>query len=108
MTPWNFPGSLVVKTSPSNTGSAGSTPRCALWPKIQNKKQKQYCNKFNKNFKNGLHPKIILKKPPNNLTYFNEYVPNTVQIACLNLIKLYIVGNFIAIQKWEDEWFQVG
>ena len=25
----------------------------ALWPKNQNVKQKQYCNKFNKDFKNG-------------------------------------------------------
>ena len=39
---------------------------------------------------------------------FNEYVPNTVQIVYLDLIKLYIVGNFISIKKWEDEWFQVG
>ena len=26
------------------------------WPKNQNMKQKQYCNKFNKDFKNGPHP----------------------------------------------------
>ena len=31
----------------------------ALWPKNQNIKQKQYCNKFNKDFKNGPHQKII-------------------------------------------------
>ena len=29
----------------------------ALWPKNQNKKQKQYCHTFNKNFKNGPHQK---------------------------------------------------
>ena len=28
-------------------------------PKTQNIKQKQYCNKFNKDFKNGPHQKII-------------------------------------------------
>ena len=27
------------------------------WPRIQNIKQKQYCNKFNKDFKNGPHQK---------------------------------------------------
>ena len=27
------------------------------WPKNQNIKQKQYCNKFNKDFKNGPHQK---------------------------------------------------
>ena len=34
----------------------------ASWPKNQNIKQKQYCNKFNKNFKNGPHKKIFKKK----------------------------------------------
>ena len=31
----------------------------ALWPKPQNIKQKQNCSKFNKDFKNGSHPKNI-------------------------------------------------
>ena len=34
----------------------------ASWPKNQNRKQKQYCNKFNKDFKSGLH-KTKTKKP---------------------------------------------
>ena len=58
----DFPGSTVVKTLPSNTGGAGSIPGRgakippASRPKNQkNIKQKQYCNKFNKNFKNGPH-----------------------------------------------------
>ena len=57
----DFPGGPEVETSPSNAGGASSVPGwkakipCALWPKIQNVKQKQYCNKFNKNFKNGVH-----------------------------------------------------
>ena len=56
----DFPGGPVVKTLPSNAGGAGSIPGQgaklphALWPKHQNIKQKQYCNKFNKDFKNGL------------------------------------------------------
>ena len=68
MTPWNFPGSPVVKTSPSKAGSAGSTPGwesnipCASLQKKQNKKQKQYCNKFNKNFKNGPQQQKSFKK----------------------------------------------
>ena len=28
-----------------------------LWPKKQNIRQKRYCNKFSKNFKNGLQKK---------------------------------------------------
>ena len=54
----DFPGRPVVKTSPSNAGAVGSIPGQrakiphALWPKNQkNMKQKQYCNKFNKDFK---------------------------------------------------------
>ena len=57
------PGNPVVKTSPSNAGSAGLIPGWgarfphALMPKNQNIKQKQYCNKFNKDFKNSPHQK---------------------------------------------------
>ena len=56
---WNFPGSSVVKASPSNAGGTGliidraaKIPH-ALWPKNQSIKQKQCCNKFNKDFKNA-------------------------------------------------------
>ena len=47
----------MVKTLPSTAGGAGSVPGWrakiphALWPKKQNIKQKQYCNKLNKEFK---------------------------------------------------------
>ena len=34
-------------------------------PHGQNIKQKQYCNKFNKNFKNDPHPQNNLKKETN-------------------------------------------
>ena len=56
-----FPGGSVVKTLPSNAGSAGSNPGQeakiphASLSKNQHMKQKQYCNKFNKDFKNGPH-----------------------------------------------------
>ena len=59
----DFPGGPVVKTSPSNAGGLGLTPGHgakiphALWLKNQNIKQKQYCHKFNEDFKNGPHPK---------------------------------------------------
>ena len=57
----DFPGSPVVRTSPSNAGGAGSNPGQEAkiphvsWPKKKKKnpkniKQKQYCNKFNKDF----------------------------------------------------------
>ena len=52
----DFPGSPVVKTLPSNAGGAGSIPGQGdktphvLRPKHQNRKQKLYCDKFNKNF----------------------------------------------------------
>ena len=56
-----FLGGPVVKTSPSNAGGVGLIPGqgaktpLASRPKSQNKKQQQYCNEFNKDFKNGLH-----------------------------------------------------
>ena len=62
-THWDFPGDPVVKTSPSNAGGVGSFPGWgakiphASQPKTQNIKQKQYCNKFNKDFKKTVHIK---------------------------------------------------
>ena len=62
----DFPGSPVVKTMPSNAGGAGSIPGWgakiphASWPKNQNIKKNQHCNKFNKNFKNGLLSSVQL------------------------------------------------
>ena len=62
-----FPGGSAVKTSPSNAGDCGydraaNIPR-AWWPKKQNIKQKQYCKKFNKDFKMvHIKKKKILKK----------------------------------------------
>ena len=65
----DFPGD-PVKTSPSNAGVAGGSLVSKLrshmphGQKSQNIKQKQYCNKFNKDFKNGPHQKtkILGKK----------------------------------------------
>ena len=57
----DFPGASVVKTA--NAGSTGSIPGQgaktphASRPKNQNTKQKQYCNRFNTDFRNGPHQK---------------------------------------------------
>ena len=59
----DFSGGPVVKTSSSNAGSTGSIPGWrakiphASWPKYQSIKQRQYCNKSKKVFKNGPHQK---------------------------------------------------
>ena len=64
----DFPGSPVVKTLSSNAGGAGSIPGQgtkipqASRPKNHNIEQKQYCNKFNEDFKNGPYQKKIIKK----------------------------------------------
>ena len=57
----DFPGSPVVRTLPFNAGGVGLIPGRgakiphASGPQNQNLKQKQYCSKFNKDFKNGPH-----------------------------------------------------
>ena len=64
----DFLGSPVVKISPSNARDEGSIPGWgakiphASRPKNQNIKQKQYCNKFNKDFENDPHQKNLRKK----------------------------------------------
>ena len=64
----DFPGCPVIKTAPSNAGDVGSISGLgakiphASWPKNQNIKQKQYCNRFNKDFKNGPCKKKIFFK----------------------------------------------
>ena len=55
----------MVKTSPSNAGGAslilgwGAKIPHASRPENQNIKQKQYCNQFNKDFKNGPYQKNL-------------------------------------------------
>ena len=50
----DIPGAPVVKTLPSNAAGVGSIPAGgsrvphASGPRSQNRKQKQYCNEFNK------------------------------------------------------------
>ena len=53
----DFPGGPVVETLPSKTECMGSIPDWgtkiphASWPTNRNRKQKQYCNKFDKDLK---------------------------------------------------------
>ena len=66
----------MVKTSPSNAGDRSLIPGLgakiphASGPKKQNKKQKQYRNKFNKDFKNSPHRGFpggrVVENPPAN------------------------------------------
>ena len=65
----DFPGSAVVKSFPSNAGDevqllVGELKLYTPWDEKNGKniKQKQYCNKFNKVFKNGPHKKKNLRK----------------------------------------------
>ena len=61
----NFPCGPVVKSSASNAGNEGLIP--SLGAKIphvsgsenQNIKQKRYCSKFNRGFKNSPHQKNL-------------------------------------------------
>ena len=58
----------MVKILPSKAGGTlripgqGTKIQHALGPKNQNIKQKQYCNKFNKDFKKGSTSKTLKKK----------------------------------------------
>ena len=48
----------MVKTLPSNAADVGSVSSGgAKIPQTTKTRQKQYCNKFNKDFKNGSYPK---------------------------------------------------
>ena len=55
------PGGPVVKSLPPNVGDAGLIPGWgteiphASWLKNGNIEQKQYCDRFHKDFRNGPH-----------------------------------------------------
>ena len=72
---WDVPGRPLVSTSPSNgrvarliSGQGGKIPP-ASW--LKNTKQKQYCNKFNKDFYK-VHIKKNLKK--NYIDFYMHYL----------------------------------
>ena len=86
-----FPGGAVIKTSPSNAWGAGSIPgqRARIphaWgPKNQNIKQKQYCNKLNKDFKNGPHQK---KKKIIKINKFKKFTLISQVLYCAYVSKI--------------------
>ena len=57
----DFPGGLVVKTSPPKARSSQLRELRSQVPcgkkKTKTLRQKEYCNKFNKDFKSGPYPK---------------------------------------------------
>lgn len=64
-----FSGGPAVKTSPCNEEGGGTISGWeaeiphASWPKKpKHKQQRKYCNKFNRNFKNGPQQKKCFKK----------------------------------------------
>ena len=75
----------MVKTSPSSAGGMGSIPgrgvkipHASQPKKKQNIEQKQCCNKFSKNFKNGPHQKTLFlseanQENHNSLRYSNSH-----------------------------------
>jgi hypothetical protein len=69
----DFTGGPVVNISLSNAGDMSSIPGWGVphpsWSKTQNIKQKQHCNKFSKDFRNGLH-----KKKKKSLRGFSEFL----------------------------------
>ena len=91
----DFPGGPLVKTLPSNAGGVGSITNLgaknphALRLKNQNIKHKQYCNKFNKDFKNGPHQKNLKKKK-------KEESEKTTHRMGENFGKSYIRKGFIS------------
>ena len=64
----DFPGGPMVKTLPFRARGAGLIPGWgtkipdAQQPRNQNMKQKQSCNKFNRDLKNGPYQKHLTKK----------------------------------------------
>ena len=52
----------MVKTLPFNADGVVRELRSHMLHGQKNIKQKRYCNKFNKDFKNGLHKKYIYFK----------------------------------------------
>ena len=67
----------MVKTLPSNVRGVGLIPHQGAliphtsWSKKQNIKQKSYCNKLNKHFKNDPYKKSLLKN--DKLYFFKDY-----------------------------------
>jgi len=89
----DFPAGPTVTTSPSNPGGAGLIPGQggkipnASQPKNKSIKQKQYCNKFNKDFKNGVSKMNIFLKFIGEIFSFQNCFLSTLGFKCLELQK---------------------
>ena len=66
---------------PSNARGAGWIPDQGAWPKNQSIEQRQYCNTFNKDLKNGLHQKESLKRSHQAFTYLGKSLPASLCLA---------------------------
>ena len=90
----------MVKTSPSSAGGSGSIPDwqakipCALRPKSRNIKQRQYCNKFNKDYKYGPHQR---KKKKEKKIAENLIPSLTLLPGCLLLSGFFSFSLFTAL-----------
>ena len=111
------PGGPVVKTSSSSAGGVGSIPGRgakiphALRPENQNIKQKQYCNKFNKDFKNGPRQKKkkILKtkrhcgrQDNGSPKDVHVLIPGTYEYVTIQGIRHFADGTKFRILRWGD------
>ena len=92
----DFPGGPVVKTSPSNAeglipGWGGKIPHASRL-RNQNIKQKQYCNKFNKDVKNGPCQKKFFKGRKNISTHFCRlHLHSQLAFCCTCFISLCVL-----------------
>ena len=98
----DFLGDSVVKTSPYNAGGAcfipgwGTRP-CMLWGQNQNIKQKQYCNKFNKDFKNCSLQKIFLKQHVMCVSSIVKYISDFAHFNSNFVVLLLFILNLCSI-----------
>ena len=108
----DFPGCLVVEALPSNAGGVGSIPRWGAkishtsWPKNQNIKPKQYCNKHNNDFKNGPRQKNLQNRKRNKqkITLPHLLHPeNTGKLPCQPLTPLTDTFIITTFRSWRDQ-----
>ena len=101
----DFPGGLVVKTSPSKAEGVGLIPGWGTktthaWnPNSKNIKQKQYCNRFNKDFKNGPYRNNLKKLINTKNLKCTDEKPLTPKKILISLFISYEYHMNIFIQK---------
>ena len=108
----DFPGGPVVGTSPSNAGLIPGWRTwipCALQPRNQDIKQKQYCNKFSKDFKNGPHQKKIVSSLTFRSLIHFEFIFVYGVRECSNFILLHVAVQLFTCSTtyWRDCLFSI-